>query len=431
MKHLNLEYIQKLVRKHSKADEFMVHGCENDSLSIRYHNNRINREYISGKEIELQITSFFGAKSATATVSSADEEDVAGCIKLSEDLAMSAPDDPEYVPQPDSEDYSFLKDFSEDIKLQDSLESLKKVFERVSSKKLECAGSLKSEQNTMFILNSKNLCHRWDSGFHNFNITVKTDSSTGWAESNCVSYDELDIGGATGRAIDKAVLGKKPAAAAPGKYTVILEAPALGEVLVFIFRHLFEKDVDKGISAFAGKSNTTVSNKEISLKSVTGDKYKYHPWSPEGVPAGNIEFIKSGVLKEFYRNRFYAEKKNKAPTFSGNLVLEGEKEREKSIDEIIKDTDSGILVTRFWYTRPVEPRDILLTGMTRDGLYKIEDGKIAGSIKNFRFNESLLNILNNIDLYTSPKCASSYGNFEIACPDVRVKNFTFSSGTEF
>ena len=427
MKYMNPERIKEIIKKYSTADEFFLIGYESDSTNMRFHDNMINREFISKKNIELYLKSFFESRSASVLISSVEEEEIAKGVALSEELARKAPKDPEYMPQLESADYSFYKDTSEKFEINEGLYCLKKVFENMTQNKLKSYGILNHSQAKLMIMNSSDICHGINSSDFDFSITVKSGDATGWANERSKSFKDLDIAGLCGRASQKALKAKEPKELSPGKYTVILESPAISELLLFMGMHLNEKDVDRGVSCFSGKLNTTVCNKEISLISQIDERYYFRPWSSEGVPARNIEIIKSGVLKELSRSRYYAEKKNKKTNFFGNYVLTGDTKKEKSLEEIIRETQDGILVTRFWYIRSVDPKNLVLTGMTRDGLYQIKDGEISGALKNFRFNESLLKILTNIDLYTKPKNES----YDVAAPHVRVNDFTFTSTTSF
>jgi predicted Zn-dependent protease len=427
MNYVNAEKIRDIIKKYSTSDEFILFGRECDFTNIRFHENTINREFITNKNIEFYLKSFFGARSASVLINSIDEKVIAEKISFCEELAKKAPEDPEYICQMESADYSFYKNRESSFELPHALRILKNQFDIMREKNLKSYGVLKHYQFKNFIVNSRNICTSINSSEFDFNVTVKHEDSTGWAGQITKSFDMFEIDKLFERAANKAIVPRKGFDSPIGKRTVILEAPAMGELLLFLPTHLKEKDVDRDVSSFSGKLNTTVCSKDISLVSSIDEKYFLSPFSNEAVPARNIEIIKSGVLKELSRTRYYADKKNKKPNYFGNYILKGEREKEKSLESIISETENGILVTRFWYTRVVDPKRLVLTGMTRDGLYEIKDGSISGAINNLRFNQSLLNLMEDIEMYSEEQNAI----YNFAAPNVRVKDFNFTSSTLF
>ena len=147
------------------------------------------------------------------------------------------------------------------------------------------------------------------------------------------------------------------------------------------------------------------------------------PWGEDGLPSQRASWIENGVVKNLRYSRYWAQKQGKVPISPTNLLMEG---GTASLDELISSTERGILVTRFWYIRDVDPMSMLLTGLTRDGTFWIENGKIAKSIKNFRFNESPVAMLKNIQMMSKPARMQGGGSANLI-PALKVKEFTFSS----
>ncbi|MCA1560006.1 MAG: TldD/PmbA family protein, partial [Acidobacteria bacterium] len=164
-----------------------------------------------------------------------------------------------------------------------------------------------------------------------------------------------------------------------------------------------------------------------------------HPLAPsvafdgQGLPIARNVWVEAGVLKDLFYSRFWAQKQNKPPTAGpANVIMEG---GTATTQELIAGTERGILVTRFWYIRPVDPQTILVTGLTRDGLFLIENGKVTRAIKNMRWNESPVVAMNNIEALTpAERVVSGEGaggsGLALVCPGARVREFTFSSASE-
>ena len=162
---------------------------------------------------------------------------------------------------------------------------------------------------------------------------------------------------------------------------------------------------------------------------MAGDDLLSQPFDGQGLPVGRQVWFEDGVLKQLLYSRYWAKKQGKEPTsFPGSVKLAGGSE---SLDQLIASTERGVLLTRLWYLREVDPRTILYTGLTRDGTFLIENGKVSKALRNFRFNESPLFILNNIEaLGRGERLAGTESGGDVVMPSIKVRDFNFTSLSE-
>ncbi|MCI0698811.1 TldD/PmbA family protein, partial [candidate division KSB1 bacterium] len=233
-------------------------------------------------------------------------------------------------------------------------------------------------------------------------------------------------GAASQIAIEKAEMSQNPVAIEPGKYTVILEPAASIDLLQNMIFSFNARQADEGRSFMAKAGGTTKLGEKIVDERVTIYSDPTHPevpaacWAGDGRPLEKTFWIEKGVVKNLFYPRYWAQKKGvKATPPPANGIMEG---GTATVEDLIRDTQKGILVTRTWYIRTVDPQTLLYTGLTRDGLYYIENGKIKHAIKNFRFNESPIIMLNNLEALGKPVRIN--GNL---VPPMKIRDFTFTS----
>jgi predicted Zn-dependent protease len=218
----------------------------------------------------------------------------------------------------------------------------------------------------------------------------------------------------------------------PGRYTVILEPQAVGDLVQLLAFALDARSADEGRSAFSKQGGGTkigdkIVDSKVTLFSDPADPQLLgQPWTGEGLPLGREVWIQDGVLTQLAYSRFWAQKKSARP--NGGLGAVKMAGGTASTDEMIASTPRGILVTRLWYLRQVDPRTVLYTGLTRDGTFLIENGKITKAVKNLRFNESPLFMLNNLEMLgRAERVAGTEAGGNVVFPTLKVKDFNFTS----
>jgi predicted Zn-dependent protease len=244
-----------------------------------------------------------------------------------------------------------------------------------------------------------------------------------------------------GRAVRKAHGTREPATLEPGKYTVVLEPTAAGNLLTLLAFALNARAADEGRSFFSkrgggNKIGEQVVDERITLASNPGDPdLLTSPFTGEGLPVKPTVWIENGVLKNLAYDRFWASRQGREPVpFGGGFRLSAAGGT-ASLDELITGVDRGLLVTRFWYIRGVDQRTLLYTGITRDGVFLIERGEVTGAVRNFRFNESPVAMLNNLVAAGRPERISAsesgdVGGAAVVVPPLVVRDFNFTSVSE-
>jgi len=299
---------------------------------------------------------------------------------------------------------------------------------------LKTAGFLIVNAGANAIGNNKGLFAYNRATTANYTLTVRTNDGTGsgWAGAEHPDWRRLDFPGLGSRAIEKARLSRNPVAVEPGRYTVILEPQAVGDLVQLIGFALAARNADEGRSAFSkpgggNKIGEKLVDSRVTIFSDPQDPdLLAQPYDGQGLPLARQVWIENGVLKQLFYSRFWAQKQGKTPTgFPTSVKMVG---GTTSMDDMIKSTPRGILVTRLWYLRQVDPRTILYTGLTRDGTFLIENGKLTKSIKNFRFNESPLFLLNNVEaIGPAVRLGGTEAGGPVVMPSLKAKDFNFTS----
>jgi predicted Zn-dependent protease len=251
-------------------------------------------------------------------------------------------------------------------------------------------------------------------------------TGSGWVTRDYNDVNKFNSEEASKIAIDKALLSKEAQAIEPGKYTVILEPAAAHDLLQNMLFNFNARNADEGRSFLAKEGGGTKKGEKIVDERVTIYSDPLHPevpaatWNGNGEPLNKTMWLENGIVKNLFYSRYWAEQKGVEPVPgpSNGIMVGGD----ASLEDLIKDTTRGILVTRFWYIRTVDPQTLLYTGLTRDGTFFIENGKIKHPIKNFRFNESPVIMLNNLEALGKQQRVN--GNL---IPAMKVRDFTFTS----
>ncbi|MCE7862214.1 MAG: TldD/PmbA family protein [Bacteroidetes bacterium CHB5] len=426
----------KKVLSYSKADECEVNLSGTDSGNIRYARNSVST---SGRvsQHQLVVSSAFGKKLGIATINEFDDASLKKVVERAEELARLAPENPEYVPFLGPQTYAESKTYIASTaaitpKLRsDLVEQSIKVAKEAGA---VAAGFLEDNTGFVAMMNSKGLFAYNTSTNTNFSVTVRTADGTGsgYATRGYNDITKLDTKTATQIATEKAVKSVKARAIEPGKYTVILEPAAVAVLLENIFFRLDARQADEGRSFLSKAGGGTRLGEKLVDERVNIYSDPLNPdlptstWNGDGRPQEKVSWIEKGVIKNLSYSRYWAEKKGvKAVPGPDAAIMEG---GTKSLEELIAGTKKGVLVTRLWYIRDVDPQSLLLTGLTRDGTFYIENGRIQYPIKNFRFNESPIIMLNNLEeLGKVERTVSVESNLNYLLPPLKVRDFTFSS----
>ena len=419
------------VLKLSKAEGIRVNVTATDEKNIRVAANRITTS-ASASDITVRVLSSFGKRAASASgndVSDAGLEDV---VRQSETLARLAPENPEAMPLLGPQTYEELNawfDSTANVTAEARAAAAGTMLDAaMKASDLQAAGILIASDDARAVGNSAGLFAYHPSTSVDFTTTVRTNDGTGsgWAGVNHPDWRKIDFRTASDRAVAKARSSRNPTAIEPGRYTVILEPQAAGD-LVSLMENAFDaRSAEEGRSAFSKRGGGTrigekIIDERVSFVTEPRPMLLGLPFTDEGQPVSFRVWVENGVLVNLAYSRYWAQRKGVASSGSPQpLTVVG---GTQTLDEIIASTERAVLVTRFWYIRPVNPRTLLFTGLTRDGTFLVENGRITRALKNMRFNESPLFMLDKLEAIGRPVRISG----DLAMPALRVRDFHFTS----
>lgn len=430
---LSKEEAKKILEKViglSKAD-----GCEANLNGSNQGNIRYARNSVStaghNSDVNLAVQSNYGTKVGTASVNEFDDVSLEKTVRRSEELAKLAPENPEFMPPLGQQTYGESKTYFDSYKKltpESRAAAAAKSIEPAAKKDVTAAGFIEDFHSFSSMMNSAGLFAYNESTNVNFTVTMRTNDGTGsgWVTRDYNDVSKLDTAEASNIALNKAIMSREAKAIEPGKYTVILEPSAASDLLGNMLFSLNARTADEGRSFMSKKGGGTRIGEKIVDERVNiyTDPFNLEvpasPWTGDGQARKKMDIIRNGEVKNLFYDRYWASQKNVEPVpFPGNIIMEG---GTASIEELIKSTAKGVLVTRFWYIRSVDPQTLLYTGLTRDGTFYIENGKIKHPIKNFRFNESPIIMLNNLETLGKPTRVDGR-----LIPAMKIRDFTFTS----
>jgi predicted Zn-dependent protease len=435
---LSKEEAQALLKKvlsYSKADECEVSLSGREGGNIRYALNAVSTAGDTST-LGLVVSSTFGKKSGTATINEFDDASLEKVVRRSEELAQLAPENPERMPVLGPQTLKEANNYIEKtagMTPESRALMVAKSLEVTKEAHLSAAGFLENSSGFSAMMNSKGLFAYDKSSDVTFSVTTRNEAGTtsGYAARGFTDVSKLDTSSATKAATQKATKSVGAKAIEPGKYTVILEPVAATYLLENMFR-FDARSAEEGRSFLSKKGGgTRLGEKLMDDKvSIYSDPFNAElpgpTWDRDGLPMEKTYWIQNGVVKNLSYSRYWAQKKGVNPLPGpSNIIMEG---GDSSLEEMIKSTERGILVSRLWYIRMVDPQSLLLTGLTRDGTFYIENGKIQFPVKNFRFNESPVIMLNNLEALGKPErsiSVESYRSYLI--PPMKIRDFTFTS----
>lgn len=420
----------------STADECTATLTGSVDGNIRFALNNISTSgIVSNADLAVQVA--FGKRVGTATINEFDDAALERVVRRAEDLARLAPENPEFMPAIDKQSYTASPTFSEstaaitpEFRAQVAADSIAPC----KAEKLIAAGFLDDGQSFVAFANSKgNFGYQRATNF-NYTCTVRTEDGrgSGWVGRNLKEASDFKADSDIRTAMRKASESADAKALEPGKYTVILEPAAAAGLISFMMNFFDARQADEGRSFLSKKGGGNKLGEQVYDPRVNLSADPWHPdaavmpWDNEGLPRTKMPIIQDGKIANLRYSRFWAQKQGKEATAApGNLLMAG---GDKSTAELVRSTQKGILVTRTWYIRMVDPQTVLLTGLTRDGTFYIENGEIKYPVKNFRFNESPVIMLNNIEELGKPiRVSGDESSFVMMIPPMKLRDFTFTS----
>ena len=380
----------------------------------------------------------------TWTTNRFDEQSIRAVVERAFEITRLQAPDPDLLPLADPAPVQELDRFHAATAATTPRERAAAVAEAigiVESAGQVAAGIFATGHSVEAALNSRGLFDYHNESQAQFSITAMADDSSGWAKASAPDCDAVNPLGLARRACLKAAAARNPRELAPGRCTVILEPSAVGDLVGQMFADFSATAVRDQRSFLTGRTGQKLFGDGVRiLDDVFHPLQSGPPFDGEGVPRTRLVLVENGVLGELPYSRQAAHRDGVQPTGHGfplpneegeaplNIVIEGGTER---IEDLIAATERGVLVTRLWYIREVDPYKKIMTGMTRDGTFLVEGGRIVCGLRNMRFNESLIDLLNHVDAMSPAARTCGEESFPMVAPAMKVRDFHFTEVTRF
>ena len=444
------------IRKMSGAEVEVSFSGGSSSLT-RFANNVIHQN-MTEESASVSIRVAMDGKTARSTTNRLEDESLKRALVAAESLAKVQEADPDLLPMAESGGAPTVvpsRHFAATAGLtpQDRAAGVEAIVNIAKKHDLTTAGIYSSAEGFEGIFNSRGLNDWHDQTMAEVSITMLGGNSSGWQKLNSPDVARLNPALLPETAARKAAESVNPLDLAPGKYTVILEPAAVLDIVGFMFWDFGGMSVLDQRSFLCDRIGTKLFGENINIWDDAAHPLQAGPaFDGEGMRRQPVQLVANGVVRQVVNARATAAKIAKSdiadkagpvaatghgfslPNEMGEMpqnIVFGDPENPQTVEQMIAGTERGILVTRLWYIREVEPFEKLLTGMTRDGTFLVENGKIQRGVRNFRFNESLLHMLSNVEAMSLPARACGEESFDMVVPAMKVRDFNFTETTKF
>jgi predicted Zn-dependent protease len=449
------------LKKHSTAEDIEVLFFGGKSALTRFANNSIHQN-VAEENYGISVRTVFGGRTARATTNKFDEESLRRVVRASESLAKVQHPDPDLPPMFDGRTSQGSSNVTIPNRHFESTaggtpelraQAVERMVAIAKKHQLTTAGIFATSESIEGIFNSRGVAEWHTQTSSDISVTMLANDSSGWQKANSPDVSNLDPARLAEVAAQKALDSARPQEMSPGKYNVILEPAAVLDIVGFMFFDFGGMAILDQRSFLNNRVGHRIFGENINIRDdVTHASQSGTPFDGEGVPRQQVQLVKNGVVNRLVYARATAQKMKSSerkdmvgpiectghgfplPNEMGeapmNIVFAGPQDP-KTVDDMISSTERGVLVTRLWYIREVDPYEKILTGMTRDGTFLVENGKVKHGVRNFRFNESLLHMLSNVEQMSAPVRASGEESFDMVVPAMKVRDFNFTEVTKF
>jgi PmbA protein len=454
------------IKRLSSADEVEVLFYGGRFALTRFANNTIHQNVEEENHI-VSVRTVFGGRTARASTNKFDEDGLRRVVESSEALAKVQHPDSDLLPMPDSAEAAGNADksvrasrvpsrhFAETAAITPQLraDGVKRNVEVAKKHRLTTAGIFSSAESVEGIFNSYGLSQWHTQTLAEVSITMLGADSSGWQKANSPDVTVLDPLRMAETAAKKAIESAHPAEIPAGKYTVILEPSAALDIVGFMFWDYSGVSILDKRSFLTGRIGSKIFGDNITIwDDVAHPLQSGSPFDGEGMRRMRVPLVENGVVKRVVYARGTAARMKRSehkgevgpveatghgfplPNETGEMPLNivfGAPENSQTVDEMIASTERGVLVTRLWYIREVDPYDKIVTGMTRDGTFLVENGRVLRGVRNFRFNESLIHMLSKVEAMSVPLRACGEESFDMVVPAMKIRDFNFTEVTKF
>jgi PmbA protein len=454
------------IRRISSADEVEVLFSGGQFALTRFANNIIHQN-VAEENHTVSVRTVFAGRTARASTNKFDDDSLRRVVESSESLARLQHPDPDLLQMPDSREAAGNSDgsvratqvpsrhFAETAAITPQLraDGVKKIVDVAERHKLTTAGIFSSAESVEGIFNSRGLSAWHAQTLAEISITMLAADSSGWQKANSPDVANIDPLALAEIAAKKAIDSAHPAEIPAGKYTVILEPAAVLDIVGFMFWDYSGMAILDQRSFLTGRIGNQLFGENITIwDDVTHPLQTGSPFDGEGVRRQRLPLVENGVVKRVVYARATAERmkhseyKDKVgpieatghgfalPNEMGEMpcnMVFAAPQNAQSVEQMIASTERGVLITRLWYIREVDPYEKILTGMTRDGTFLVESGRVRQGARNFRFNQSLIQMLSNVEAMSAPVRCSGEESFDMVAPAMKVRDFGFTEVTKF
>jgi PmbA protein len=452
------------IKKFSTAEEVEVLFAGGKFALTRFANNTIHQN-VAEENYTISVRTAFDGRTARAATNKFEDESLRRVVTASESLAKVQHRDPDLLPMPDAREAAARaanragqipsRYFAGTAAITPELraDGVEKIVGIARKRNLTTAGIFSSSESVEGIFNSSNLSDWYTQTAADISVTMLAADSSGWQKANSPDVANLNPSNLAEIAAKKALDSAHPRQIPAGKYTVILEPAAVLDVVGFVFWDFGGMAILDQRSFLTDRIGTKLFGENINIwDDVAHPLQSGAPFDGEGMRRQSLPLVENGAVKRVVYARSTAQRMKRSeykdkvgpievtghglplPNEMGEMPLNivfAPTRNPQTVEQMIASTERGVLVTRLWYIREVEPYEKILTGMTRDGTFFVENGRIEGGIRNFRFNESLIHMLSNVEAMSTPVRSSGEESFDMVAPAMKVGEFNFTEVTKF
>lgn len=418
---MTLNEAQKLAQKtlgFSTFPECQVAITASEQAYTRFANNGITTASLNLRH-NISIIVTRDGRTGSYGVNDLDDASLRTAVARAEELAATAPPDPERLPALGPQRYPETHDLDEATaaaRAPEMIPHVKTIIDTALKQKLVAAGLIERSHRVSAIANKAGLFgfHRSSDSQLTTTFRMADGSSSGWAGQPSTRLAAIDSAKLAGTASEKCLRWRNPQKLDPGNYTVLLEPTAAGDIVRLMAGAFSARNSEEGRTFISKRGGGTLLGEKVFPDFVTlrsdpfDSRQPSSPWTGDLLPISAIAWIDKGVIANLAYDRYWATKTGKQPTpggggggrgggggfggGAGSLIMDG---GGSTMEDLIASVDRGLLITHFWYIRGVNPQTLQQTGLTRDGVFLIEKGKITTPVMNFRFLESPVRLLKN------------------------------------
>lgn len=414
----------------TSADEAEVRYSDLRELGTRFGDNAITQNIATARE-SVTVDVYFGRQKGTVETLDLSRDGLAAAVARAEGVARAVPEDPELVPLPGPQVYgarppSYFADVAE-LAPEQVASDVAQVVAAARAAGFVASGYFEAVAAVEAVANSKGLFGHQAHTDLRYGTTLHGPAGSGKAAANTSARAEMDVADLVQTAVANARLAQSPTAIEPGDYTVIFEPLAAAQLLAFLVFGMSAREAAEGATPFSGQVGQRLLSEKVTVGLVTDDVTLPAPvFGEAGLAVEPRSWVRNGVVTRLRHDRYWAAETGESPDPSlAPLCMAGE---DRSAEELVSACPRGLLVKNLWYIRFVDQKTLLLTGMTRDGVFLVEDGQVVRSVKNLRWNESPVVFMQNVLALSHPERVAGW--LPLQAPAVMSADFTFTSVTD-